>query len=68
MGCQKSDCLIVVKKPVKAGGAKGTANSRTGGGSIDDTRGRDGNGTGRQRDKVPVGALSGGAGVNASGK
>ena len=29
MACQKSDCLIVVRKPVKAGGAKGTANSRS---------------------------------------
>ena len=29
MAWQKSDCLIVVKKPVKAGGAKGAANSRS---------------------------------------
>lgn len=29
MAWQKSDCLIVVMKPVKAGGAKGAANSRS---------------------------------------
>ena len=28
MACQKSDCLIVVRKPVKAGGAKGAASNR----------------------------------------
>lgn len=28
-GCQKSDCFIVVMKPVKAGGAKGAANQQS---------------------------------------
>lgn len=29
MVCQKSDCLIVAMKSVKADGAKGTANNRS---------------------------------------
>ena len=40
MACQKSDCLIVVKKPVKAGGAKGAASSRSRRGSSVGTGGR----------------------------
>jgi len=33
MVCQKSDCLVVAMKPVKAGGAKGAANNRSQSGS-----------------------------------
>ena len=40
MACQKSDCPIVVMKPVKAGGAKGAANSRSRSGSRGGTGGR----------------------------
>lgn len=40
MACQKSDCLIVVGKPVKAGGAKGAASSRSRRGSSVGTGGR----------------------------
>ena len=40
MACQKSDCLIVVMKPVKAGGAKGTADSRSRSGNKVGTGGR----------------------------
>ena len=40
MACQKSDCLIVVRKPVKAGGAKGAASSRSRRGSNVGTGGR----------------------------
>ena len=40
MACQKSDCLIVARKPVKAGGAKGAAGSRSRRGSSVGTGGR----------------------------
>ena len=40
MACQKSDCLIVARKPVKAGGAKGAASSRSRRGSSVGTGGR----------------------------
>ena len=40
MACQKSDCLIVAGKPVKAGGAKGAASSRSQRGSSVGTGGR----------------------------
>ena len=40
MACQKSDCLIVVMKPVKAGGAKGAADSRSRSGNKVGTGGR----------------------------
>ena len=40
MACQKSDCPIVVRKPVKAGGAKGAASSRSRRGSSVGTGGR----------------------------
>ena len=40
MACQKSDCFIVARKPVKAGGAKGAAGSRSLSGSNVGTRGR----------------------------
>ena len=40
MVCQKSDCLIVVRKPVKTGGAKGAASSRSRSGSSGGTGGR----------------------------
>ena len=40
MACQKSDCLIVARKPVKAGGAKGTASSCSRRGSSVGTGGR----------------------------
>ena len=40
MACQKSDCLIVVRKPVKAGGAKGAASNRTQRGNSVGTGGR----------------------------
>lgn len=40
MACQKSDCLIVVRKPVKTGGAKGAASSRSRRGSSVGTGGR----------------------------
>ena len=40
MVCQKSDCLIVVMKPVKAGGAKGAASNRSWRGNSVGTGGR----------------------------
>ena len=40
MVCQKSDCLVVAMKPVKAGGAKGAANNRSRSGSSVGTGGR----------------------------
>ena len=40
MACQKSDCPIVVRKPVKAGGAKGAASNRSRRGSRVGTGGR----------------------------
>ena len=40
MACQKSDCLIVARKPVKTGGAKGAAGSRSLSGSSVGTGGR----------------------------
>lgn len=40
MACQKSDCLIVARKPVKAGGAKGAASSRSRSESISGTGGQ----------------------------
>ena len=40
MACQKSDCLIVVRKPVKAGGAKGAASNRSQCGNSVGTGGR----------------------------
>ena len=40
MVCQKSDYLVVVMKPVKAGGAKGIASSRSRSGSSGGTGGR----------------------------
>ena len=40
MACQKSDCLIVARKPVKAGGAKGEASNRSRRGNSDGTGGR----------------------------
>ena len=40
MACQKSDCLIVVRKPVKAGGAKGAASNRSRRGNSVGTGGR----------------------------
>ena len=45
MAWQESDCLIVAMKPVKAGGAKGAANSSFQSRNIDDTGGRGINGT-----------------------
>ena len=40
MACQKSDCPIVVRKPVKAGGAQGAASNRSRRGSRVGTGGR----------------------------
>ena len=40
--CQKSDCLIVVRKPLKAGGAKGAAGNRSRRGNRRGTGGQSG--------------------------
>lgn len=65
MACQKSDCLIVARKPVKAGGAKGEASNRSRRGNSDGTGGRKTMEQEAKGNKVPVRAFSNSAGVDA---